>query len=80
MHTVYIHIFNEEPVLGELETLPSASDNTITVHNPRKRDGKDLPYLLENVTTVVWSMNRVAFIEIMPGEDEEQIIGFVRES
>ena len=79
MHTIYIHVFNEEPVLGEVENLPAPTDNTLTVLNPRKRDGKDLPYLLENVTTVIWSMNRIAFIEVIPGEDEEQIIGFVRE-
>jgi hypothetical protein len=31
------------------------------------------------VTDVIWPLDRIAFIEVIPGEEEEQIIGFVRE-
>jgi hypothetical protein len=31
------------------------------------------------VTDVIWPIIRVAFIELIPGSEEEQIIGFVRE-
>ncbi len=79
MPTVLIHILNEDPVLGEVENLPAASDTTILVSNPRKRDGKDLPNIVQNVTQVIWPISRCAFIEVIPGEDEEQIISFVRE-
>ena len=79
MHTVIIHIANEEPILGEIEQLPDPTDNLLTVKNPRRRDGKDLPNLAHNVNVVIWPMVRVGFIEIMPSDDEEEIIGFVRE-
>ncbi|MDX9991402.1 MAG: hypothetical protein RBS68_05070 [Anaerolineales bacterium] len=79
MPSVLIHIANEDPILGEIENLPGSSDTSIVIRNPRKRDGKDLHYLLANVTQVIWPMSRVTFIEIMPGEEEETIIGFVRE-
>ncbi len=79
MPSVLIHIANEDPVLGEIEELPGPTDTIILVKNPRRRDGKDIHYILPNVTQVVWSLNRVTFIEVMPGEDDEQIIGFVRE-
>ena len=79
MPTVLIHIANEDPVLGEIEQLPGPTDQSILVKNPRRRDGKDLPYLQANVTDVIWPIIRVAFIELIPGADEEQIIGFVRE-
>ena len=49
------------------------------VNNPRKRDGKDLANVVQNVTQVIWPISRCAFIEVIPGEDEEQIISFVRE-
>ncbi len=77
--TVLLHISNEDPVVGEVEDLPTPTDNTITVNNPRRRDGKDLPYLEGNVVTVVWPMHRINFIEIMPTAEEEKLIGFVRE-
>ena len=80
MPTVLIHISNEDPILGEVESLPTTNDQSIKVKNPRRRDGKDLHYLQANVTQVIWPMGRISFIEIIPGDQEEQIIGFVRES
>ena len=79
MPTVLVHIANEDPVLGEVENLPGVADQTIKIKNPRRRDGKDLHYLQANVTEVIWPMIRVSFIEIIPGDQEDQIIGFVRE-
>jgi len=79
MPTVLIHIMNEDPVLGEIESLPTVIDTILVVNNPRRRDGKDLPNIVQNVTTVIWPINRCTFIEVIPGEDEEQIISFIRE-
>jgi len=78
-HTVILHIPSEPSVIGEVEELPKPIDQIITVHNPRQKDGKDLHYLEHNVVQVIWPLNRVSFIEVLPGEEEEQIIGFVRE-
>jgi len=79
MPTVLIHISNEDPIQGEVDNLPGTADQSILVKNPRRRDGKDLHYLQASVTSVIWPMSRIAFIEIIPGNDEEQIISFVRE-
>jgi len=76
---VLMHISGEDPVLGEIENLPAATDLIITIKNPRRRDGKDIHYLEANVTTVIWPMTRVNFIEILPSGEEEEVIGFVRE-
>ncbi len=78
-YTVLIHISNEDAVVGEIEEMPSASDLTITVKNPRKRDGKDLSFLQNDVTTVIWPWSRINFIELLPSDADEEIIGFVRE-
>jgi hypothetical protein len=79
MPMVLMHISGEDPVLGEVENLPAATDLIITIKNPRRRDGKDIHYLEANVTTVIWPMTRVNFIEILPTGEEEDVIGFVRE-
>ncbi len=78
-YTVLVHISGEDAVLGEVEELPTSTDTLITVNNPRRRDEKDLPYLHETVTSVIWPMHRINFIEIMPTREEEELIGFVRE-
>jgi hypothetical protein len=77
--SVLVHLTNEDAVLGEMEALPEAHANYITVSNPRRRDGKDLPYLQPSVNTVMWTIQRVSFIEVMPGEAEEKLVTFVRE-
>jgi hypothetical protein len=78
-YTVLIHIQNEDPVVGEIDELPTPTDLNIRVQNPRKRDGKDLQYLQGDVTTVIWPWSRISFIEILPSGAEDEIIGFVRE-
>jgi hypothetical protein len=77
--TVLLHISGEEAVVGELAELPNPTDTTITINNPRRRDDKELPYLVETVVSVIWPLHRINFIEILPTREEEEIIGFVRE-
>lgn len=78
-YTVVVHISNEDPVLADLDELPSPSDTLIVLHHPRRRDGKDVHYLQNDVTSVIWPINQISFIEVLPGEGEEKIIGFVRD-
>jgi len=79
MPSVLVHLQNEDPVLGEMDSLPGLSDTLIIVKNPRRRDGKDLHYLEPNVSNVMWPVSRVNFIEIIPTSEEEEIISFIRE-
>ena len=77
--TVIIHVQNEEAIVAEIDDLPDLAQQAILVSNPRRIDGKDLQYLAENVTQVIFPLSRINFIEIMPTREEEEIIGFVRE-
>jgi len=78
-HTIIIHLSNEDPVCGEVDQLPAAGDTVITLHNPRRRDGKDVHYLSNDIITVIWPINQISYIEVTPSEGEEKIITFVRE-
>jgi len=77
--TILVHIANEDPVVGEIEVMPDPKDTLIIVKNPRRRDGKDIHYLGEGVTTVVWPISRIVYFEIMTSEEEEPLVSFVRE-
>ena len=78
-YSVILHIAGEPSILGEVDELPKPSDNLIVVSNPRLRDGKDIHYLEHNVVKVIWPIDRIALIENLESEDEEHLIGFVRE-
>lgn len=76
---VLLHISGEDPILGELDELPAHDSTVITINNPRRRDGKDLPYLQGDAVTVIWPIRVINFIEVMPSVEEEKLIGPVRE-
>ncbi len=79
MISIIIHVMNEDAIIGEIDELPSPTDLYILVRNPRRRDGKDLGYIDSQVNQVIWPWNRIIFIEILPGEDDNEIITFIRE-
>ncbi len=78
-HSIVIHITGEMPILGEVDELPKPTDTLLTVSNPRLRDGKDIHYLEHNVVKVIWPVDKITLIEILESEEEEHLIGFVRE-
>lgn len=78
-HTVLIHILNEEAVVGEIERIPEPTDQVLIVNSVRHRDGRDVSYVLPETDTVVYPWARIHCIEILPGEEEEEIVSFIRE-
>jgi hypothetical protein len=78
-HIVLLHVSGEEPIAGEVDELPKATDTVVTITNPRRRDGKDIHYLDSRAVKVIWPMEKISFIEILSGEEAEQIVSFVRE-
>ena len=78
-YSVILHISGEPSIMGEVEELPKATDTLISVSNPRLRDGKDIHYLEHNVVKVIWPVDKITLIEVLESEEEEHLIGFVRE-
>ena len=78
-YSVILHVTGEASILGEIEELPKPTDTILTLTNPRLSDGKDIHYLEQNVVKVIWPLAKVALIEILESEEEENLIGFVRE-
>jgi hypothetical protein len=78
-YSVILHIAGESSIMGEIDELPKPADTIVTVSNPRMRDGKDIHYLEHNVVKVIWPIHKLTLIEILESEEEENLIGFVRE-
>ncbi|NDJ76562.1 MAG: hypothetical protein GYB65_09920 [Chloroflexi bacterium] len=79
MQTLLVHVTNEEPILAEVETLPESTDTAVFLINPRRRDGKDVHYVLPEVHTIIMPWWRISFIEIMPSGEEEEIVAFYKD-
>ena len=76
---IILHLVNEDPVLAEMEGLPDPTHQTVTVLNPRRRDGRSLHYVTEGATAFIFPLSRVSFIEIMEEEEAKEVIEFFRE-
>lgn len=77
--TLIVHIISEEPVMGEVDTMPDPSDQFVVITNPRRRDGKEIHYLDEEVNTMIVPWHRISLVQVLPGADVDEVIGFVRE-
>jgi hypothetical protein len=78
-HTVMIHVLNEDAIVGEIERVPEPADQVLIVSNVRRRDGRDVSYILPETNTVVFPWTRIHCIEILPSEVEEELVTFIRE-
>jgi hypothetical protein len=77
--TLLVHVSNEDPLLLEVERMPEPGDTCIIGMHPRRRDNKEVHYILPEVTTVIFPMARINFIEVMPSGEDEDLFGLVRE-
>ena len=78
-YSVLVHVLNEEPILAEIEEIPSPADQVLIVTSARRRDGREVSYLLPEASTVVFPWARIHCLEVISGEDKEDIISFIRE-
>ena len=78
MKTIIVHIANEDAIVCEVEDLPEPAATSLIINNPRKRDGMDVHYVDEEVTTLIIPWHRINFVQVLPAGDEEDVIGFVR--
>lgn len=78
-YTVLLHIMNEDSVVGEIDELPDPAEQFLTLRSPRLRDGREVTYLLAETNTVLYPWNRIHCVEIMPTEDDEQVVTFIRD-
>jgi hypothetical protein len=77
---VIIHVMGEDPIYAEVEDLPKPTDQYIEFSNPRRRDGKSIPYVTMGAKTFMFPWHRLSFVEVMTTEAErEEVIEFFRE-
>ena len=74
-----VQLLEEDPVGGELEGLPDPTAHVVAVYNPRRRDGRTVPFLEPNIETVLLAWHRISAIQLLPQAEVEKAIGFVRE-
>ncbi len=77
--TVLIHLVGEDPIVAEIERIPAPEDQFLACENPRRRDGREVSYLLPEIKTLLLPWHRIHCVEILPTEKEEELITFVRE-
>ena len=70
-HLLLIHLANEDPIIVETENLPTETSTCIIGMHPRRRDNKEVHFILPDVTQVIFPWTRINFIEVLPSGEEE---------
>lgn len=77
---VIIHLINEDPIVADMEDLPTPTATNVVFTNPRKRDGKPAQWVTPGATAFYFSMARINFIEVMTSEEERRnVVEFFRD-
>ncbi|MBN1122506.1 MAG: hypothetical protein JXJ17_15625 [Anaerolineae bacterium] len=79
VYRIQVHVAGDDPVVLEVEDLPNPSDQFVMGMNPQRRDGKEVSYILREVNQVIFPWWRINFVQILPSEDAEDVMTFVRE-
>jgi hypothetical protein len=78
-YRLQVHIANDDPIVIDVDEMPKPSDQFIIGMNPQRRDGKEVQYILREVSQVILPIWRINFIQILPSDIEEEVPTFVRE-
>ena len=79
-HLLLIHVLGEEPFLADTEKLPDPTDSFLYFTNPRKRDGKAIPYISREATDFYLPWHRISIVEVLRGEEEAmEVVDFFRD-
>jgi hypothetical protein len=74
MITLILHIKNSEPIKVDVDEMPTPTDIAIFGKNPRERTDKEVYWLEEGVTTVLFPWHAINFIQVLPDPTEEDNI------
>ncbi len=60
-----VHIQGEDAFAADLDEIPNPSHNFLLMRNMRKKDGKELAYVDMDTSIVLYSWNRITFVELV---------------
>jgi hypothetical protein len=63
--TAIVHIIGEDAFAADLDQMPDPTHAFVAMRNLRRKDGKPVNYLTDGAQSVLYSWNRITFIEIM---------------
>jgi hypothetical protein len=70
MIQVILHLSNSEPIKVDVDELPDQNATNITCKNPRDKSDREVNWIEEGVSTVIFPMWRVNYIQVLPSDDD----------
>ncbi|MBC8099761.1 MAG: hypothetical protein H7Y11_09990 [Armatimonadetes bacterium] len=71
-YKILVHVANSEPVKLDVDVLPSPTDTSVVGRNPRDRGDKEVTWVEEGVTTVIFPWWRINYIQVLASEEDKE--------
>jgi hypothetical protein len=71
MISLLLHISNSEPIKVDVDEMPHPQDQFVLGKNPRERSDKELDIFDEGVTSVIFPLWRINYIQVLPSPEDE---------
>ena len=71
MITLLLHVAGQEPVKLDVDDMPAPQDVAIIGRNPRERSDKEVTWIEDGVTTVIFPWWRINYIQVLPSLEDE---------
>lgn len=72
MHTLLLHIANQDALKVDVDELPDPRDLILVCKNPRDKADKEINWIEDGVSTLIFAWHRISFIEVLPSEEEQE--------
>jgi hypothetical protein len=71
MYSILVHLSGSEPVKIDVDELPQPTDTIVMGRNPRDRSDREVSFIDEGVTTVIFPWWRINYIQVLPSPEDE---------
>ena len=71
MISLLLHVSGQEPVKVDVDEMPDPKDMVIIGRNPRERSDKEVIFIEDGVTVVIFPWWRINYVQVLPSTEDE---------
>lgn len=72
MITILVHLAGREAIKIDVDDMPNPTDNCVVGKNPREKTDREVTWIEDGVTTLIFPWHQITFLEVLPSAEEQE--------